>query len=337
MKKRFKKAASRFMAISLATLLCSSSMLTHADDISKLEQQTADLQNQLYQLTNELNTLSSEITTLSSQIDEVSENIAKAELDITAAKLSEENQYTSMKKRIKFMYETGHPSFLEMLCDSQDMADFLNRTEFVKNVTEYDRKMLTELIDTRNRIEEKEAALKEEQQNLLAMRETLNAKSQELNIKVSSTVYNLQVSSEALAEAKAALGLAGGSSGSTTTSPGIDVSDSDLVLFAAILQCEAGSSNYNALLAVATVIMNRLESSRYPDTLYGVIYQKGQFSPTWNGSLNRVLSRGPAALCYQVARDALNGSRLAAVQNCYFFNASYTGKPGIVVGDNVFW
>ena len=53
----------------------------------------------------------------------------------------------------------------------------------------------------------------------------------------------------------------------------------DLVLFAAILECEAGSSGYDGLLAVATVIMNRVESPRYPNTLKGVIYQSGQFSP----------------------------------------------------------
>lgn len=336
MNKRFNKVASRLLALSLAVLICSSSMLAHADDISKLEQQTANLQNQLYYLNKELNTLSSEITTLTSQIEDVNNGIAKATLDLTAARLNEELQYSAMKKRIKFMYETGHPSFLEMLCDSKNMSDFLNRTEFVKNVTEYDRKMLAELIEIRDDIEKKEISLKEEQASLLVMQETLDAKSQELNVKIASTANDLKVSSDALANAKAALG-GSGNTGDTTPTPGYDVSDSDLVLFAAILQCEAGTSNYDALLAVATVIMNRWESSRYPNTLYGVIYQKGQFSPTWNGSLNRVLSRGPVALCYQVARDALNGSRYAAVQHCYFFNASYTGKPGIVVGGNVFW
>src|SRR5699024_8440843 len=82
----------------------------------------------------------------------------------------------------------------------------------------------------------------------------------------------------------------------TTQKPPQQSDTSDLVLFAAILECEAGSTDYNALLAVATVIMNRVESPRYPNTLSGVIYQSGQFSPTWNGSLSRVLERGPKPL-----------------------------------------
>ena len=123
----------------------------------------------------------------------------------------------------------------------------------------------------------------------------------------------------------------------TTQKPPQQSDTSDLVLFAAILECEAGSTDYNALLAVATVIMNRVESPRYPNTLSGVIYQSGQFSPTWNGSLSRVLERGPKPLCYQVARDALNGKRLASVSNCYQFRAASTGHDGIVVGGNVFF
>ena len=100
---------------------------------------------------------------------------------------------------------------------------------------------------------------------------------------------------------------------------------------------EAGSGGYDGLLAVATVIMNRVESPRYPNTLKGVIYQSGQFSPTWNGSLNRVLERGPSSLCYQVARDALNGKRLSSVSGCYQFRAAYTGHIGTIVGGNVFF
>lgn len=341
MKKSFKTLATRFLAIPLAIVFCSTSIIVHADTVSNLEQQTTNLQNQLNQLNNELNSLSSEITTIAKQIDESSASIEKARLDLAAAKLNEEMQYTAMKKRIKFMYETGNPSFLDMICKSSDMADFLNRTEFVKTITEYDRNMLAELKVIRSDIEEKETALENEQAHLLSMQETLKVKSNELQSKISSTSSELQASSEALANAKLAQEVAsnttGNSGNSSTTTPSVDVSTNDLVLFAAILQCEAGSSNYDALLAVATVIMNRVESPNYPNTLYEVIYQRGQFSPTWNGSLRRVLAKGPDPLCYSAAQDALNGSRLASVQNCFSFNATWSGKPGIVVGGNVFW
>jgi len=335
MKKNFKTLARRLLAMSCAIVFCSTGIAAQADDVSNLEQQTTNLQNQLDKLNNELNSLSSEITTIASQIDEANAEIEKAELDLAAAKLNEEMQYTAMKKRIKFMYETGNPSFLAMICQSKNMADFLNRTEFVRNITEYDRQMLSDLKEIRADIEDKEASLKEEQANLLSMQETLKSKSDELNTKISSTSGELQASAEALANAKAAQNIS--SEGSNKPAPPDNISTDDLVLFAAILQCEAGTSNYDALLAVATVIMNRVESSSYPNTIYGVVYQRGQFSPTWNGSLSRVLAKGPASLCYQTAQDALNGSRLSSVRNCYYFNATWTGHQGTVVGGNVFW
>ena len=83
--------------------------------------------------------------------------------------------------------------------------------------------------------------------------------------------------------------------------------------------------------------MNRKESPKYPNTITGVIYQRGQFSPTWTGKLDKVLQRGAKPLCYTVAKDALNGKRLAAVKNCYQFRASWTGHSGTVIGGNVFF
>lgn len=113
--------------------------------------------------------------------------------------------------------------------------------------------------------------------------------------------------------------------------------NTELATFAAILECEAIPSDYDALLAVATVIMNRKESPNYPNTITGVIYQSGQFSPTWTGKLDKVLQRGAKPLCYTVAQDAINGARHSAVKNCYSFRAASTGHEGIVIGDNVFF
>ena len=97
----------------------------------------------------------------------------------------------------------------------------------------------------------------------------------------------------------------GSSGGNTTiTVPDTPAETTDLVLFAAILQCEAGGYNYDGILAVATVIMNRMESPAYPNTISGVVYQSGQFAPTWDGSLSRVLQSGPVSLCYQSLRSS---------------------------------
>lgn len=93
------------------------------------------------------------------------------------------------------------------------------------------------------------------------------------------------------------------------------------------------------MLAVATVIMNRVASPAYPNTLRAVIYQSGQFAPTWNGSLNKVLSKGASSTAYSVAQGLqLGGARHSAV--IQLSAVQIRVKPdvsGINIGGNVFF
>ena len=380
MKKRLKAFSRTTIALLTAALVCSPFTKAYADDtVDSLEKQTNGLQNQLDSLNQDLTSLSAEITDLASKIEDTDASVQKAELDLAAAKLDEQLQYDAMKKRIKYMYETGNTSLLQIIFSSESMGDFLNKAEFVKNITEYDRNMLDELQKVHELVAKKDSDLKAEQASLAEMKTNLDQQEQELNDKISSTSGELQASSEALAKAKEAQAAAaaalkkkqeeeaaaaaekqkqeeaanaaasntsgssgntdsGSSGGNTTiTVPDTPAETTDLVLFAAILQCEAGGYNYDGILAVATVIMNRMESPAYPNTISGVVYQSGQFAPTWDGSLSRVLQSGPVSLCYQVAQEALGGARLASVSGCYQFRSASTGMSGINVGGNVFF
>lgn len=109
----------------------------------------------------------------------------------------------------------------------------------------------------------------------------------------------------------------------------------DLTLMAAIIYCEAGAEPYEAQLAVGAVIMNRLERG-YASTLYGVIFQKGQFTPARNGKLARVIAQGKAsASCYEAARAALAGED--NTDGCLRFNDYNGTQQGIRYGGMVFW
>ena len=80
----------------------------------------------------------------------------------------------------------------------------------------------------------------------------------------------------------------------------------DTTLLACLIQCESGS--YEGQLAVANVILNRVNSPKYPNSISGVIYAAGQFGPVSSGSLARRLERGPSATALRAATDALNGT-----------------------------
>ncbi len=111
---------------------------------------------------------------------------------------------------------------------------------------------------------------------------------------------------------------------------------SDMDLFAALIYCEAGSYGYEGMLAVAAVVVNRMEHPGYPSTLREVIFAKGQFSPIWDGLVGKALAEGKASeTCYQAARDALAG--MDNTNGCRSFRSTKSGFQGLVIGGNVFF
>ena len=93
----------------------------------------------------------------------------------------------------------------------------------------------------------------------------------------------------------------------------------DLEMLAAIIYCEAGNQSYEGKLAVGSVIMNRVASRSFPNSISGVIYQSGQFSPVASGRFARALASGEGSSCRSVAQDVLNGSRNV---DCLYFRVN---------------
>lgn len=107
------------------------------------------------------------------------------------------------------------------------------------------------------------------------------------------------------------------------------------LLLAALIQCEAGGESYEGKLAVGAVVMNRVRSAAYPDSIHGVIYASGQFTPAMNGKVNRVYESGKISeSCIQAAEDALAGN--SNVGDLTHFRRN-NGREGLVIGNHVFY
>ena len=111
------------------------------------------------------------------------------------------------------------------------------------------------------------------------------------------------------------------------------VSDSELDLLAAIIQCEAGGESYEGKVAVGAVVLNRMDSSLYPDDMSDVIYQPWQFTPAMTGNLQNVLASGARDDCYEAAQAALNGEN--PVGDCLYFHAG--SGNGLTIGNQTFY
>lgn len=147
----------------------------------------------------------------------------------------------------------------------------------------------------------------------------------------------LQAAVEEAARQEAAKAKAAASSSSSVTSTqkeSYGASTDEVTLLAAIVEKEAGGSGYQGMLAVASVVMNRVRSSSYPDTIAGVIDQKGQFTGGIAG-LSRIISRGPSSAAIRAAEAALAGEDI--VGGKVSFRSTSTGHSGTVIGDNVFF
>ena len=106
----------------------------------------------------------------------------------------------------------------------------------------------------------------------------------------------------------------------------------DQRLLAALIFCEAGNQPYEGQVAVGAVVMNRVNSGSYPNTIRDVIYQSGQFGPAMTGWLDSVLSKGSYTdSAMQAAADAMAGSN--PVGDCLYFG---TGNRGLKIGDHYF-
>lgn len=107
------------------------------------------------------------------------------------------------------------------------------------------------------------------------------------------------------------------------------------LLLAALIQCEAGGESYEGQLAVGAVVMNRVRSGAYPDTIHGVIYASGQFTPAQSGKVNRVYESGNIKeSCIQAAQEALSG--VSNVGDLTHFRRN-NGREGLVIGNHVFY
>lgn len=93
----------------------------------------------------------------------------------------------------------------------------------------------------------------------------------------------------------------------TTQGEAVSAGADDLTLLAAIIDCEAGGESYECQLAVGAAVINRVKSSSYPNSISGVIYQKGQFGPASSGKLARKLSGRISSSCYSAAQEAMSG------------------------------
>ncbi|MCR5178477.1 MAG: cell wall hydrolase [Lachnospiraceae bacterium] len=344
----------------------------HEQSVYELSEQ----EDSINQLNAEKDSLLGQLSDLNTQLTEVSESLEEIEaqihdkegaISVAAAQLSEaekvrDEQYAAMKKRVQFIYEKQNFLMTDMLFGSSSFADFLNQSHYVARLSAYDRRMLEIFAANGEKITEKKEQLEHDRALLDEYQNKQEAEQSRVSGLLDSTAgriasYEGQIDmAESVAdqiaerlkrqeddikllearleEEKRLSALAKKSTWRDIS--GISFAEGDRYLLASIIYCEAGAEPYDGKVAVGAVVINRVRSGVFPDTVVGVIYQAHQFTPVSTGRLALALAGSKATEdCYRAADEAMKG--YTNVGNCVYFRTPVKGLSGISIGGHIFY
>ena len=141
--------------------------------IAELEKQQDNIVAYIEKLDNKLNKLNGEITSLKAQIDDANANLKKIKKDLKEAKETAQNQYDTMKKRIKYMYENGSQDYVEILLSASSFSDLLNRFEYINKINQYDNNLLDKYEESKDLIAKKQIEQQKQIERLETMQKEL--------------------------------------------------------------------------------------------------------------------------------------------------------------------
>lgn len=352
--------------------------------LDQTEENLKDLNEQHSSLQGALSTLNTELTQVSNNLSELEQNIIDKEAEIAALdeeieEVTEEletaialkdGHYDTMKHHIQFMYERGDFLYMELLFSSGNYFDFLNKNDYIEQLSAYQQKVLQEYKDAQASMEQKQAELelaKEQQEENKAELDDYKvqvvAEQSRVSGLVSQTSNSIHATADQISNAEAeALAYEQelkeqeenltalrakleeeirmsqrAAQSSWRDISEVDFAEGDRYLLANLIYCEAGGEPYEGQVAVGSVVINRVLSSVYPDTVTGVIYQNKQFSPVGSGRLALALAEGRAtSRCYQAADEVMSGA--TNVGNCVYFRTPIDGiTPKYRIGGHIFY
>ena len=130
-----------------------------------------ELSDTVEQLDAQLTNVQEVLTQLEEDIDRKTKQVENIKNRLREAEANQDEQYASMKQRIKFMYEKGDTAYITMVFGAQNLTDMLNKAEYIEEVSAYDRQLLNEYTETKYRVINLKDKLEVEQASLLETQE----------------------------------------------------------------------------------------------------------------------------------------------------------------------
>jgi len=323
---------------------------------------SSGLKSELGSLNEQLSQVVSNLEELERQIAEKQQEIADTQAALEEAKETESWQYGCMVMRTRIMYEMQEDSHINALLSAGHFSEVLNTADYYSRIAKYDQEKMEEYTENRELIEAHEARLQAEYAELENLKVQTEAEKSKVSGLISQTSHSISQYADQISDAERrayeyeqeikqkesnieelkkkyeeelAMSRAAANASWRDISE-VSFDENDRYLLANLIYCEAGAEPYDGKVAVGSVVINRVLSSKYPDSVLGVIYQRGQFSPVASGRLDLALSANRAtADCYRAADEAMSG--VTNVGNCVYFRTPIEGLEGLQIGGHIFY
>lgn len=332
------------------------------NDINGLKKQKKSLQKELAELNANMLEVSAHLEDLESQIAERSEAIDQCQQELEQAVEREQKHNEDMTIRVRKMYERKTSNYITSLMQAGSMGDMLNLAGWFERVEAYDRDRLLEfqnehaiIEDLSERLEQQKVELDDLKLQAEVEKSRVAGLISQVSVRIADYADQIDDAEQKALEYEKELKKSeedlktlqkkleeelrmsrAAANGTWRSISEVTFADGDRKLLANIIYCEAGGEPYEGKLAVGSVVINRVLSSKFPDTVVGVVYQSGQFSPARSGRLELALASDKAtAACYKAADEAMSG--VTNVGTCVFFRTPIPGLSGINIGGHVFY
>lgn len=190
-----KKIAKRWsILISLMLVLIMAGNQIFADEISDLNNQKDEIESEnqeleasienveayIDEIDGKISVAAAELNETNNKLEKTRDKIKNTKEELKVAEESIQEQYASMKLRIQFMYENGDTQLLDLLLGSKDFSEFINKAEYISELSQYDRDMLMQLKETKQKIANAKTVLEEKEKELVALQTEQEEKMAEL-------------------------------------------------------------------------------------------------------------------------------------------------------------
>lgn len=331
-----------------------------------------DLDIYLENLNNSYNMISEYIADIEKEMTDIKAQIEAINAELKRAEEEKNEQYESMKQRIQYMYETGDTQWIFAMFSGESVSDILRKAQYTAELVEYDRKKLEEYEDMLIYIEANKIEMEKKYEEFEKLKSAQDEEKRKIADTMNDAAKNIRNQEEKIDEAESkAVQLAeeieagknqieelraeesrrieesirvsremeskknAGIYEEATTAKPYEATEEEVMKMAAILYCEARGESYQGILAVGSVIMNRIDDPRFPNTLEEVIMSPGQFSPVASGLYAIALAKGANEECIMAAREVLfDGVRIGP---WLYFRTVNNIIQGTIIGNHVFY